>query len=164
MIKTKKGDIHTDQTTFLSTSADQTMAIGRHMATQFKPGTIVALYGQLGSGKTVLVKGFCTGLGTKSIVTSPSYTLMNIYSGSSQIFHFDFYRLDNETNWYELGLDEYLFGDGISFIEWPERLCDNLPENVVEISIFPVAPNTAENENLRRIIVKNFDMENFTLS
>ncbi len=163
MIKTSKEDLHTDQTTLLSCSADETMAIGQRMAILFNPGTIVALYGQLGSGKTVLVKGFCTGLGTQSIVTSPSYALMNIYSGLYQIFHFDFYRLENETDWNELGLDEYLFGDGISFIEWPDRLKDKLPENVVEVSIFPVSPITAKNENLRRIIVKNFVMENFTL-
>ena len=80
---------------------------------------------------------------------------MNMYSGHFPIFHFDFYRLERGSNWSELGLDEYLFDDGISFIEWPDRLEYWLPENIIEIFIQRVRPFSAENENHRQIIINN---------
>jgi len=152
------------KTTFFSKSVLETIDIGKSIASVLLPGTIIALYGHLGSGKTILVKGFCQGLGVKNDVTSPSYTIMNMYSGRFQIYHFDFYRLEHGSNWDELGLDEYLYDEGISFIEWPDRLEDWLPQNSIEIFIHRVRPFTSENENHREIVVNNLQLEGLNLS
>lgn len=139
----------------LSKSPEDTFAIGDKLSQFLQPGAIVALFGRLGSGKTVLVKGFCHGLAVHGEITSPSYTIMNMYEGRLPVYHFDFYRLQQHTDWHELGLDEYMFGEGVSFIEWPDRLGNWLPDESVEITIQRLRPHTEENENHRKIIVEN---------
>lgn len=152
------------ETILTSHSPNETLLLGKLLANRLTTGTIVALYGQLGSGKTILVKGFCQGLNVKDSVTSPSFTIMNIYSGLFPVFHYDFYRLERGSNWDDLGLDEYLFNGGISFIEWPDRLENWLPEDAVEIFIQRVKPPSKKNEKQRRLIIRNLQLDDIDLT
>jgi tRNA threonylcarbamoyladenosine biosynthesis protein TsaE len=151
------------KTTFLSHSISDTLYIGKKVASRVYPGNVITLHGHVGSGKTILVKGFCLGLGVQDDITSPSYTIMNCYSGQVPIYHFDFYRLDHGSNWSELGLDEYLFDDGISFIEWPDRYEKFLPKDHVEVFIRRVRPYSTDNENYRQISIHNLELDDINL-
>jgi tRNA threonylcarbamoyladenosine biosynthesis protein TsaE len=105
------------------------MAIGRRIADDVKSGSVLALQGDLGSGKTLFVKGFVAGLGSTTDVTSPTFTLVHEYRGGRlPVYHFDFFRLENERSIARLGLDEYFFADGVSLVEWANRFPDCIPE------------------------------------
>jgi len=96
----------------------------------------IAFFGDPGSGKTTLIKQLCLELGIDSIITSPSFTILNEYQGKGfKIFHFDFYRVDKLEEIYDLGYEEYLFSDDYVFIEWPEKLSDMLPAFYTRIKI-----------------------------
>ena len=118
-------------------SPEETMALGARMAERFRPGHIVALYGELGAGKTHLVKGIATALGIPSeAVTSPTFTLLNEYAGRElEVYHFDAYRIKSTDEFYELGFEEYFFGDGLCLIEWPERVEPLLPSGTLRIRL-----------------------------
>ena len=88
----------------------------------------IAFYGNLGAGKTTFIKELCTQLGVKEIVNSPSFTILNEYSAKQKIYHFDFYRIKNAEEIYELGYEEYFFSQEYVFIEWPEKIDDMLPD------------------------------------
>ncbi|MBI4768769.1 MAG: tRNA (adenosine(37)-N6)-threonylcarbamoyltransferase complex ATPase subunit type 1 TsaE [Deltaproteobacteria bacterium] len=114
---------------------EATEGLGQSLASLFRPGDVIALYGELGAGKTCLVRGLAQGLGVeKEMVSSPSFSLINEYPGVIPLFHMDCYRLGLEEEIQELGLEEYFDGPGISIIEWAERVRD-LPEERLEISI-----------------------------
>jgi len=99
------------------------------------PGDVVTLLGELGSGKTCLVRGICKGLECADQVTSPTFTLINEYRGRFPVYHFDFYRLESEQEIFDLGYEEYFFGDGICLVEWAERALPLLPQNYIEIRL-----------------------------
>ena len=127
-------------------SAMETRALGERLAGQLRPGDVVLLEGELGAGKSELVRGIARGLGVTETVTSPSFTILNVYeSGSCPLYHFDWYRLENEEELYELGMDEYLGGDGIALVEWPGRCPEAVPEDCLLIRL------EAEGETTRRI-------------
>lgn len=141
--------------TFISNSVAETKSFARQFAGTIKPGDVVALIGDLGSGKTQFVKGLVAGLGSTSKVTSPTFTLIHEYTdGPVPIYHIDFFRLEDRQrsrrepsdvdgkareglragtranqSAERLGLDEYFFGDGVSVIEWADRFPDLIPEN-----------------------------------
>lgn len=110
-------------------SAAETLVLGRRLATTLAPGDIVALYGNLGAGKTHLVKGICEGFGIPTeAVTSPTFTLVNEYAGADfPIYHFDAYRIERVEEFFELGYEDYFFGAGVCLIEWPEHIEPLLP-------------------------------------
>lgn len=118
----------------LSKSAEETQRIGENFAGKLRPGNVVAFFGDLGSGKTTFIKGLCRGLRVVDEVSSPSFTLINEYAGAIPVYHFDFYRIASPDIW-ELGCDEYFYGDGICLIEWADRILDFLPENRIEIRL-----------------------------
>ena len=122
---------------FESKSAEETEAIGRELAGTLKGGDVVTLTGELGAGKTTLTKGIAKALGIDGYVKSPSYTLINVYeSGRLPLNHIDLYRIEGEIDLEGLGLEEYIYSDGVSVIEWAERLSsDILPEEVIEVTI-----------------------------
>ena len=127
-------------------SAEETRRLGERLAGVLRPGDTVLLTGDLGAGKSELARGVARGLGVTETVTSPSFTILNVYeSGRVPFYHFDWYRLESEDELYELGMDEYLGGDGIALVEWPGRCPDAVPENCLVIRI------EAEGENTRRI-------------
>ena len=114
--------------TFISNTPAETEAIGRQLAEQIGVGSILALRGDLGSGKTVFVKGLVAGLGSCADVTSPTFTILHEYRGRLPVYHFDFFRLEERQSIMPLGLDDYFFGDGVSVIEWAERFPELIPQ------------------------------------
>ena len=127
-------------------SAEETRSLGRRLAAELRAGDVILLEGPLGAGKSELARGIASGLGVTETVTSPSFTILNVYeSGRIPLYHFDWYRLESEEELYELGMDEFLGGDGIALVEWPERCPDAVPEQCLRIRITP------EQENVRQI-------------
>jgi tRNA threonylcarbamoyladenosine biosynthesis protein TsaE len=111
-------------------SPQQSEKIARQLAEKLNPGDVVALYGELGTGKTFLVKAICRFFKMSQEATSPSFTIINEYFNQRglYIYHFDFYRLENEAELQNLGLDEFFYNDYISLIEWPDKIQEFLPE------------------------------------
>jgi tRNA threonylcarbamoyladenosine biosynthesis protein TsaE len=108
---------------FIANSVKETQLCAQRLALQLKAGDIVLLQGDLGAGKTTYVKGLAQALKVApKKVNSPTFVLMNHYKGKLPIYHFDLYRLGNPKELDTLDFDEYFYGDGISLIEWPERL------------------------------------------
>ncbi len=135
--------------TFISNSPAETEAIGRQLAAQIDVGSILALKGDLGSGKTLLVKGLVAGLGSSGDVTSPTFTIVHEYGGGRvPVYHFDFFRLEDRQSVARLGLDDYFFGDGVSVIEWADRFPEFVPEQARWI-LFEI-----KSENTRAITTK----------
>ncbi len=115
--------------TFISKTPTETEAIGRRFAKDVNVGSILALEGELGSGKTQFVKGLVAGLGSSAAVTSPTFTIVHEYPGGRlPIYHFDFFRLEKRQSVAQLGLDDYFFGDGVSVVEWAGRFPEFIPE------------------------------------
>ena len=130
----------------ITNSTAETRELGERMAAQLKAGDVLLLEGELGAGKSELARGVARGLGVQETVTSPSFTILNMYeSGRIPLYHFDWYRLESAEELYELGMDEYLGGDGIALVEWPGRCPDAVPERCLRIRI------ETEGENIRRI-------------
>jgi tRNA threonylcarbamoyladenosine biosynthesis protein TsaE len=114
---------------FISNSAQETMAAGRRYASSACKGDVFALTGDLGAGKTQFVKGFVAGLGSRAEVTSPTFVLLHEYEGGRlPVYHFDFYRLDGSEAVLRLGFDDYVFGEGVSLIEWADRYSALIPK------------------------------------
>ncbi|MBR3367319.1 MAG: tRNA (adenosine(37)-N6)-threonylcarbamoyltransferase complex ATPase subunit type 1 TsaE [Lachnospiraceae bacterium] len=119
-----------------SHSREETLAIGRKLGEAAQAGEIYALVGDLGTGKTVFSKGFAEGLGVTETVSSPTFTILQIYEdGRLPLYHFDVYRIEEPEEMEEVGLDEYLEGDGVCLIEWPERIAEMLPAQVRTVRI-----------------------------
>jgi tRNA threonylcarbamoyladenosine biosynthesis protein TsaE len=114
-------------------SASETEKIARDMAAVLRPGDIVALYGPVGSGKTCFVRGLARGLGCSQKVKSPSFSLVNEYSGGVPLYHIDFYRLEKEAEIINLGWTDYLDSDGVVAIEWAERVRNMLPSGRFDV-------------------------------
>ena len=117
--------------TLLSTSVEETITIGKRLGSLLGAGDFIALVGELGSGKTHFAMGVAAGIGVDPTihVTSPTYTLMNIYQGRLPLYHFDLYRLTGDQDVADLGFEEYFYGRGVSLVEWAERLQELLPED-----------------------------------
>ncbi len=117
-------------------SPAETRALGEKIAACLQPGDVVLLEGELGAGKSELARGIARGIGVKETVTSPSFTILNVYeSGRCPLYHFDWYRLESAEELYELGMDEYLGGDGVALVEWAERIPEALPETCSRIRL-----------------------------
>lgn len=111
------------------------------MAGYLKPGDVVLLTGGLGAGKSEFCRGVARGLGVTQPVTSPTFTLLNIYgeTGPAPLHHFDWYRLDSAEELLQAGLDEFIGGEAITLIEWHERAPELLPERHLEVSLLPLS-------------------------
>lgn len=132
-----------------TSSQQETMAFAEKLATIVDKGAVLLLHGDLGAGKTHFVKGFVRGLGSNAIVTSPTFTLLNIYDdGKFPVYHFDMYRLGSKEEAEELGFNEYFPSkDGIVIVEWPENV-----EGLINCDHINVVINKTA-ENGREIIV-----------
>ena len=124
-------------------SAEETLTLGRQLATHLGAGDMVALYGDLGAGKTHLVKGICAAYGVlEATVTSPTFTLVNEYAGEAfPIYHLDAYRIERLQEFFELGYEEYFFGDGLCLIEWPAHVEPLLPEHTLRLRLTHLGGN-----------------------
>ena len=131
-------------------STDATLALGGRLATHLGAGDVVALYGNLGAGKTHLVKGICAAYGVpEATVTSPTFTLVNEYAGDAfPIYHLDAYRIERLQELYELGYEEYFFGDGLCLIEWPAHVEALLPEYTIGLRLTHLGGNRRRIERL----------------
>ncbi len=121
----------------LSKSAEETIEFGKRLGKLLAGGETIALTGQLGSGKTVLVKGLAEGLGVKSskYVNSPSFVILKEYKGRVPLYHFDIYRLNEASDFATVGYAEYFYGKGVSVIEWADKILELLPKEFLRIDI-----------------------------
>ena len=126
----------------ITRSVEETREAGRRLADRLRAGDVLLLEGELGTGKSELTRGIAKGLGVRETVTSPSFTILNVYeSGRLPLYHFDWYRLESEEELYELGMDEYLGGDGIAVVEWPGRCPEAVPEGCFRIRLESLGEN-----------------------
>ena len=114
---------------------NETEKFGIFLGENLKPGDVVCLNGDLGAGKTTLTKSIAKGLGIDDYVTSPTFTIVNEYYGKTDLYHIDTYRLDDKIDVDYLGFDEYFYSDGVTIVEWAEKIRDALPEEYMEINI-----------------------------
>ncbi len=119
---------------FLSRSPEETELLGVKVGKKAFSGMVVACVGDLGAGKTTFIRGVARGLGSKLKVTSPTFVLLHIYDdGRLPLYHFDAYRLGSEAEFEALGAEEYLWGDGVSVVEWADKVRGTLPVEKLEV-------------------------------
>lgn len=137
----------------LSKSPEETASIGKRLTKHLKGGDIICFFGDLGSGKTTLIKGIAEGLKINpKKVNSPTFVIMNVYEGRSTLFHFDLYRLEDIQGINSIGFDEFLYGNGVSVIEWADRLGTFLPEEYLKIEMMHKKPE----ERMIRLTAKGW--------
>ena len=119
----------------VSHSALETRQFGERLAAFLAPGDVVLLTGEMGAGKSVLARGIAQGLGVEGAMPSPTFTYLQPYEGRIKLYHFDLYRLDDADTLYAMGLHEFIGGDGVALIEWPERCPEALPERHLTIRL-----------------------------
>jgi tRNA threonylcarbamoyladenosine biosynthesis protein TsaE len=141
---------------WLTDGEQETTDLGASFAkTKLKLGDVVALIGELGSGKTRFIKGICSGLGVSEHVSSPSFTIVNEYTSNiGKIFHFDFYRITSPSELSEIGFDDYIYDEGICLIEWADRVKDLLPSNRYDV-LFTLG----DSDTVREIVINNVNEE-----
>lgn len=116
-------------------SAEETEELGCQLAKALRPGIVVALVGELGAGKTTLTKGIARGLGVPDLIHSPTFTLIHEHQGSIPLYHFDLFRLNTRDELEDLGYESYFYGNGVTVIEWAEKVRDALPSDRLEVRI-----------------------------
>jgi len=121
---------------FESHDAEETAALGERIGKEARPGEVYTLIGDLGVGKTVFTQGFAKGLGIQDHVNSPTFTILQVYEeGRLPFYHFDVYRISDPSEMDEIGFEEYVFGQGVSMIEWANLIEEILPEKHVQVTI-----------------------------
>ncbi|MED0680967.1 tRNA (adenosine(37)-N6)-threonylcarbamoyltransferase complex ATPase subunit type 1 TsaE [Aneurinibacillus thermoaerophilus] len=119
--------------TFYTRSVEETQALAEKLGKRVEPGDVFTLSGDLGAGKTSFTQGLARGMGIEGVVNSPTFTIIKEYIGRFPLYHMDVYRIEDEAE--DLGLDEYFYGDGVTVIEWPQMIAEQLPEERCEIVI-----------------------------
>ena len=133
---------------FVTDSVEETVELGKSIASKLTGGTVVAFYGGLGMGKTAFTRGMAEALGTTEEVSSPTFAIVNAYGGNPPLYHFDMYRVESWDDLYSSGFFDYYESGGILAVEWSENIENALPENTVRV-VF----ERGENENQRIITV-----------
>lgn len=123
-------------------SLNETIELGLKIGLQMKPGSTILLTGNLGAGKTAITKGIAKGIGVQSTVNSPTFTIVKVYQGNCPLYHIDAYRLNNRTD--DIGLEDLIFGDGVTVIEWPEFAKQWIPKSYLSIEINYLDDHTRE--------------------
>lgn len=136
--------------TVTTTSPEETRAIGKKLGERLSAGDLVALIGELGSGKTVLTQGICLGLRVEEQVKSPSFIIITQYDGVIPVYHFDLYRIQSVDEFLALGYEEYFYGKGATIIEWAEKVTSLLPHDRIEVHLSIV------NERRRELSIRTF--------
>ena len=121
--------------TFSSSSHIETENLAIKLADKVTKGTVISLRGTLGAGKTVFAKGFAKALGIEEAIVSPTFTLIQEYEGRLNLYHMDLYRLSGEDEFEAMGAEDYLYSDGVTLIEWSEKIESMLPDNTIYIQI-----------------------------
>lgn len=140
--------------TFLTKSSEETIELGRKIGKLLKPGDIIAMSGTLAAGKTTITKGIAESLGVKDNITSPTFCLISEYEGEKMpLYHMDVYRLDDEDDFLNLGVEEMLYGNGVCIIEWSEKVKKVLPKKTIYMNITP------NSDSSRSINIENWNNE-----
>lgn len=113
----------------------ETEKFGEKLGSLLEGGDLISLTGDLGAGKTTLTKSIGIGLGVSDYITSPTFTLINEYKGRFWLYHFDVYRLENEEDLLDLGYEDYFYSNGVTIVEWGDKIEDILPRNRIDINI-----------------------------
>ncbi len=137
--------------TFTTHSAEETILLGTKIGWKLKPGDIIAMQGTLAAGKTTITKGIAQALGIDDTITSPTFCLISEYYGKMPLYHMDVYRLDSIEDFVNLGTDDMLYGDGVSIIEWSEKIMSELPKRTIVLKITP------QEDNSRLIEIDNWN-------
>jgi len=119
--------------TIFTKNESETVCAGEKLGRTLSPGAVVALYGGLGAGKTAFVRGLAVGLGINAAISSPTFTIVNEYFNKIPLFHFDMYRLENETELFDIGWDDYLDRGGVCAVEWSENVSGAFPPETVTV-------------------------------
>jgi len=127
--------------TYKSACELDTYNIGKEISKKILSGDVLLLEGSLGAGKSVFIRGVIEGLGVNEAIPSPTFTIVNEYSGKFQIYHFDFYRINDPFELYEIGFEDYIYSDGVSLIEWASKASDLMPENAISVNIKIISDN-----------------------
>lgn len=139
----------------LSKSPAKTKVLGEKLGQRLKKGDVIALIGELGAGKTCFTQGLMKGLDVqKKSVTSPTFIIMNVYKGRVPVYHFDVYRINNISEIVDLGYEEYFYGNGVTIIEWADKIKELLPKEVIKVRL------KIAGEKERRISIKGADLTN----
>ena len=136
---------------YVSDSCEHTEKIAYDFSKQLKSGDVVCIYGDMGVGKTAFVHGLAKGLGINEPITSPTFTIVNEYYGKFTLYHFDVYRIDDPDEMYEIGYDEYIDGDGVCVIEWPQLIDDILPQKRYNVSI---SKDYSKHDDYRKLVIE----------
>lgn len=123
--------------THTALSADETLQLGKTLGSALPKNTVIALFGDLGAGKTTFIRGLVEGIGSidRRNVSSPTFTLLNIYEGSKTVYHFDLYRMESEEDFFNAGFDEYFNAGGICCLEWADKIGSKLPTDTIKVTI-----------------------------
>ncbi|MBP5402858.1 MAG: tRNA (adenosine(37)-N6)-threonylcarbamoyltransferase complex ATPase subunit type 1 TsaE [Treponema sp.] len=138
--------------TFYTSSSEETIELGKKIGNFLHKGDILAMQGTLAAGKTTITKGIAESLGVAETITSPTFCLISEYEGKMPLYHLDVYRLDGPEDFINLGTDDLLYGDGVSIIEWSEKIMEELPDSTIIISLTPQEDNSQK----RKIEIKNW--------
>lgn len=139
---------------FEANTLHDTCQIAQDFARNLKGGDIICMYGDLGAGKTEFVRAMAQELGIEDYITSPTFTIINEYKGSLDLYHFDVYRIADSDEMYEIGYDEYINGDGICVIEWAQLIEDILPHERYNVTI---TKDYLKGENYRKIVIERIE-------
>ncbi len=144
----------------ISKSAGQTRTLGKRIGGVLKKGQVVALVGELGTGKTVIAQGIARGLGVspRAYPRSPSFVLINEYQGRLPVYHFDLYRLNNLRELEDIGYREYFYGQGVTVIEWAEKIEEALPDHYLRVELL----FKGKRDRLIKLIAFGHDYERIT--
>ena len=134
--------------TVVSSSPAETQAAGERLGARLEAGAVVACVGELGAGKTCFLQGLARGLGVPSAVTSPTFVLVNEYAGRLRVHHLDAYRTGTLSELLDMGIEEFMYGDGVTVIEWADKLLPLLPPSTITVTI------TGLGDEPRRIVIE----------
>lgn len=129
---------------YITHSEAETETLGAQIAKELPDGSVVAFYGELGSGKTAFVRGMARGMGIDTLVNSPTFTIVNEYVGARTLFHFDMYRLGSAEELYDIGWEDYLARNGICAVEWSENVADAFEGDEVTVTFRKLSETTRE--------------------
>lgn len=123
--------------THIALSAEETLQIGKTFGSSLPKNAVIAFFGELGAGKTTFIRGLVEGIGLidPRNVSSPTFTLLNIYEGDKTVFHFDLYRMQGKEDFFNAGFDEYFTAGGVCCMEWADKIIDILPLNTIKVNI-----------------------------
>ncbi len=134
-------------------SSQETIDLGKRIGKMLKKGDVIAMQGTLAAGKTTITKGIAEALEIKETITSPTFCLISEYQGKMPLYHMDVYRLDGGEDFINLGTDDMIYGEGVSIIEWSEKIMDELPKKTIVLKLEP------QEDGSRIITIDNWPYE-----